>query len=333
MNNIMDTIMAEVKKGDLNLSESEEKIFIEAIEEAKKQKLNIMFVGATGVGKSSTINAIFNNKVAVLVGDFLLATSLVHAVNPETSTIKKYEIDNMILWDTPGLGDSPENDANYAIQMANALKAKDENGNLIVDEVVVLVDGSNRDMGTTYEVIENIIMPYIGDNNRIVIAINQCDMAKKGRCWNRDEGKPEEELVEFLNDKVKSVKNRILESTGVETNPIYYSALYKYNISKLLYTMIKSIPETKRFVVADNLNSDPQIWKVNDDVEEYNKEILSDIKNSVMSAIESASSGAAIGAKIGAKIGSIIPIIGPAVGTTVGTVIGGALGFLGGLFF
>lgn len=86
----------------------------------------------------------------------------------------------MILWDTPGLGDSPENDANYAIQMANALKAKDENGNLIVDEVVVLVDGSNRDMGTTYEVIENIIMPYIGDNNRIVIAINQCDMAKKG---------------------------------------------------------------------------------------------------------------------------------------------------------
>ena len=46
----------------------------------------------------------------------------------------------MILWDTPGLGDSPENDANYAIQMANALKAKDENGNLIVDEVVVLVE-------------------------------------------------------------------------------------------------------------------------------------------------------------------------------------------------
>ena len=30
--------MAEVKKGDLNLSESEEKIFIEAIEEAKKTK-------------------------------------------------------------------------------------------------------------------------------------------------------------------------------------------------------------------------------------------------------------------------------------------------------
>ena len=142
--------MVEVKKGDLNLSESEEKIFIEAIEEAKKQKLNIMFVGATGVGKSSTINAIFNTEVAK-VG---------YSVNPETSTIKKYEIDNMILWDTPGLGDSPENDANYAIQIANALKAKDENGNLIVDEVVVLVDGSNRDMGTTYEVIREQELHY-----------------------------------------------------------------------------------------------------------------------------------------------------------------------------
>ena len=39
---------------------------------------------------------------------------------------------------------------------------------------------------TTYEVIENVIVPYIGDTKRIIIAINQCDLALKGRYWNYD---------------------------------------------------------------------------------------------------------------------------------------------------
>ena len=93
-------------------------------------------------------------------------------VDPETVTIQKYEIDNMVLWDTPGLGDNPEKDKRYVVEIANVLKQKDENGELLIDEVVVLIDGSNRDMKTAYEVIENVIVPYIGDTKRIVVAIN-----------------------------------------------------------------------------------------------------------------------------------------------------------------
>ena len=76
------------------------------------------FVGATGVGKSSTINAIFNMDVAK-VGD---------RTDPETASIQKYELDNMVLWDTPGLGDNPEKDRQYAVEIAGLLKRKDENG-------------------------------------------------------------------------------------------------------------------------------------------------------------------------------------------------------------
>ena len=39
-----------------------------------------------------------------------------------------------------------QKDKRYAVEIANALKAKDNNGQLVVDEVVVLIDGSNRDM-------------------------------------------------------------------------------------------------------------------------------------------------------------------------------------------
>lgn len=60
----------------------------------KDQKINLMVTGATGVGKSSTINSLFGEEVAKV------GTS----VNPETMGIDKYKLDNLVIWDTPGLG-------------------------------------------------------------------------------------------------------------------------------------------------------------------------------------------------------------------------------------
>ena len=311
-NKIFDVITKELQRDGVNDIQDKE-VIINRLEQLKQEKLNVLFVGATGVGKSSTINAIFNTDVA-RVG---------YSVDPETATIQKFEFDNIVLWDTPGLGDSPEKDKRYATQIVNLLKSRDDNGQLLIDEVVVLIDGSNRDMKTSYEVIENIILPYIGNAERIIIAINQCDMALKGRHWNYDENKPEEQLCIFLNEKVESIKNRISNSTGVYTDPIYYSALHKYNISKLLLLMIKKLPETKRFLFVDSLNKSPEVWKKNDEINRYNVEIQKEIKGSITKALDSAAKGA----MAGATIGQLIPVIGPVVGAAVGA----ALGFLGGL--
>ena len=70
----------------------------------KEQKINLMITGATGVGKSSTINALFGEEVAKV------GTS----VNPETMGIDKYELDNLVIWDTPGLGDGREADNRHS---------------------------------------------------------------------------------------------------------------------------------------------------------------------------------------------------------------------------
>lgn len=311
-NKILDNITNEILNNNF-YNMDDKKSIIHHIEQLKKQKLNVMFVGATGVGKSSTINAVFDMEIAkVGIG-----------VDPETANIQKYEVDNITLWDTPGLGDSPEKDKLYAMEIANALKRKDANGELLIDEVVVLIDGSNRDMKTAYEIIENIIVPYIGDTKRIVVAINQCDIALKGRYWNYDLNQPDEQLVSFLNEKTVSVKNRILETTGIVTNPLYYSALYHYNISKLLLNLIINMPETKRFLFTDSLNRNPEIWKKNDELDNYNNKIQEEVKGSLSKALD----GAAKGAVAGATVGGLIPVIGPVVGAAVGAV----LGFMGGL--
>ena len=208
----------------------------------KEQKINVMVTGATGCGKSSTINALFGTEVAkVGVG-----------VDPETMSIQKYELDNLILWDSPGL----EN-GKIADKIIEKLNELDENGKLLIDLVLVILDGSSRDLGTSCDLINEVIIStfFEDEKNRILVAINQADVAMKGRYWDYEKNEPEPPLVKFLDDKVKSVQRRIKEGTGVNVEPIYYSAGFKeegkaqgqpYNLTKLLYYIIKGIPERRR---------------------------------------------------------------------------------------
>ena len=87
MESVLNKVKNELNK--VNLDETTKQAINQKINELEKNKLNIMITGATGCGKSSTINAVFNDDVAK-VGQ---------GVNPETMEIKKYELDNIILWD------------------------------------------------------------------------------------------------------------------------------------------------------------------------------------------------------------------------------------------
>jgi GTP-binding protein HSR1-related protein len=214
-------IFKEIERSIMNEQmedQTREKLLINLLK-MKNQKINLMVTGATGVGKSSTINALFGEEVAKV------GTS----VDPETIKIDKYELDNLVIWDTPGLGDGKEADNRHSKRIIDKLYEKDENGDLLIDLVLVILDGSSRDLGTSYELINNVIIPNLGENkkNRILVAINQADVAMKGKYWNIRENKPEEKLQKFLEDKIESVKRRIKEAAGIEVEPIYYSAGYK----------------------------------------------------------------------------------------------------------
>ena len=321
--NILDKMEENIDKTDINETEKNElkKNFLHL----KEQKLNLMITGATGSGKSSTINALFNMEVAK-VG----VTS-----DPETMEITNYTLGNLVLWDTPGLGDGKEADTRHTKNIINKLLEKDEKGNLLIDLVLIILDGSSRDLGTSYELINNVIIPNLGeDKNRILIAINQADIAMKGRYWNYEENKPEPELVEFLDDKVKSVQERIKEGTGLDITPIYYSAGFKeeggsqerpYNLSKLLYYIIKLTPKSKRLPYIENINKNPAMWEDDDNLKNYKKDIISELSNAIEEGVTKGSSiGGTIGELIlGEKGKTIGKIAGAAVGAVTGLVVGG----------
>lgn len=211
------------------------------------KELHILIVGACGCGKSSTINALFNMEIAQ-VG---------YGVEPETQEISVYKLDNLYLHDSPGLGESTEKDKEHIEKIKFALQEKDTDGNAVIDVVLVIVDGSHRDMKSSFELINDVVIPNLQDKNRILIGINRCDLALNGDGWIKEYNYPNEELLQRLKEKSESVRKRIKNDTGVDVQPVFYSALYKYNISKLLSYLVKSAPTRKRVFFAEKINKNP----------------------------------------------------------------------------
>lgn len=117
--------------------------------------LDVMVTGVTGAGKSTTLNAFFQRTVAK-VGD---------GVDPETMELDAYKLNDFFrVWDTPGLGDGVAIDQIHKKKMTELLyKTYSVDGITygFIDMVIVIVEGSNRDMGTTYTLLNEVVVPNI----------------------------------------------------------------------------------------------------------------------------------------------------------------------------
>ena len=315
MDDLCDILEDEILKS--NTSEDEKKKLLKRLRTFCNTETNIMLVGATGCGKSSTINALFGSVEVAKVGT---------KADPETKDIEKYRIGNLVLWDTPGLGDGTEIDEHHKELITELLREEDDEGNALIDLVAVILDGSTRDLGTSYKILNDVIIPELKeDTGRILIALNQADIAMKtGRHWDYEKNEPDETLLAFLDEKVESIKARIKEDSDLEVKPVYYCAGYEeesgdivkpYNLSKLLYYIMESLPAQKRVAVMEGVNADSDNYEHNDDDEDYNE----GIKGSFYDSFDYISDGVDSGAEIGQAILGI-------PGAIVGAVLGGFIG-------
>lgn len=302
------------------LSEQDKASVLKNLQKLKTEKVHVLITGATGCGKSSTINALFDTEKAK-VGQ---------GSNPETMTITRYDLNNVVLFDSPGLGDGKEADLRHAKNIIDKLLEKDANGNLLIDLVLVILDGSSRDLGTSYELINKVIIPNLGeDKSRLLIAINQADMAMKGRYWDYENNQPEPKLIEFLDEKVASTKARIKEATGVNVEPIYYSAGYKdgdeaqqpWNLAKLLSYILKHTNKKKRIVFARELNQNQEIWSKNDNLANYQAQAKESFLDSlVTNAIDGVEKVAEVVKKVADTVISGVKTAGQAVSNVISSI-------------
>lgn len=212
----------------------------EKLRNAEFRPLDVMVTGCTGAGKSTTLNSLFEKNVA----------GVGHGADPFTMSVTSYRFtDNIRLWDTPGLGDGVEIDRRHEKKLIDCLWktcVMDGRRYGLIDLVLVIADGSVRDLGTAYHLIKDIIVPNI-QRDRILVAINQADMAMKGHHFDYDAHMPDATLKDFLEEQAASVQRRINEATGVKIiKPVYYSAEYNYNIDKFYDLIVDNIPNERR---------------------------------------------------------------------------------------
>ena len=338
MDDLCDILEDEILKS--KASDEEKKELLKRLRNFCNTETNIMLVGATGCGKSSTINALFavgeSSEVTEESDDELEETipkktyvgvaKVGSKADPETKDIEKYRIGNLVLWDTPGLGDGTEIDEHHKEVITELLREEDDDGNALIDLVLVIMDDSTRDLGTSYKILNDVIIPELKEEKkRILIALNQADIAMKtGRHWDYEKNEPDETLVAFLNEKVESIKNRIKEDSDLVVEPVYYCAGYEeesgdvvrpYNLSKLLYYIMNSLPAEKRVAIMEGINTDSENYEYNDDDEDYNE----GIKDSFYDSFDYIGDGVDTGAEIG---GTILGIPGAIIGAVVGGFIG-----------
>lgn len=235
-----------------DLTTDQKEKMVQKLEELKNQKVNILIIGGTGVGKSSTINAIFKGNVAP-VGT---------KANPETMEITNFNVDeNITIWDSPGLGDGIK-DEQHKEKIFNLLNRKDDKGNRLIDCVLVVISANSKDLGTTYELINNVLIKQLGHDEaqeKLIIGINKSDEAIHARYWDNKNHHPSKEQIGFLDDKVEDIKTRIFDSTNVQLDPIYYVAGYNdenfsdpsWNIDKLMIKLLESVKDKSTTIFED----------------------------------------------------------------------------------
>jgi len=203
--------------------------------------LDVLIVGAAGVGKSSTINAL-GAKALAQVG---------LGAAPETMHVKRHPLDEYFhVHDSAGLGDGGAADVSHGAAIAEQLKrlCLGPQGHIAfkIDLVLVVLDAGNRDLGTAYKLVSEVILKNI-ESDRVVVVINQADMAMKGNGWLPEANQPSQELANFLAHQAVSFRDRIRESTGLTLQtPIHYSALTGYNLQGLLDFIVLHLPKKRR---------------------------------------------------------------------------------------
>lgn len=241
------------------------------VKKLQNTEVNLLVVGATGVGKSSTISALFNT-------DNIMEKEIApigHNVQPKTKHLNRYCLGKLNIWDTPGLGDGID-DRYIESEIEELLHKKTENNYGLIDLVIVTLDGSNKDLGTSINIISKILIPNLGEKpeKRILIAINKIDLVKSGRYWDKDQNKPMDHLEKYLDQMIDDIKSRIHQATNVSIDPIIYSAgdiknnQSPYNLLEFINNILVNLPDKKRIIIAEVSNQNKKNWKNNKNTKE-----------------------------------------------------------------
>jgi hypothetical protein len=215
----------------------------DAFTKSTSKPVRIAVIGETGVGKTSTINALFNTNLPV--SHFGSCTQQAEIIKVSTP---KGELE---IIDMPGLW-AGEAETIRHWQTYREIIPK-------VDSVIWIISAGDRALEGMQNALKTISQ--FSDRNiidRVAFGINKCEHMHP-EDWNSNNNLPSLEQVDNLNRFSVTVKNAINEAFPSWTgNIIWYSAKKQFRLDELLEQMIilasmenrikiAKVADTKRF--------------------------------------------------------------------------------------
>ena len=198
------------------------------------------FIGETGVGKSSTLNALFN--AGVQVSHTEACTQTPNLIEIPFNEIKGTK-GSLFVYDMPGLGESRLKQEEHISLYKKVLKD--------VDVALWILDGQNRAIASVQQYLETELK-FIDSKllERMVIALNKVDLVHPGN-WHPSANIPSDEQEKNINGRIKDVENKIREVLPNWKGKIVgYSANKRYQLPQLFDAMMDAVPTKRQWVVA-----------------------------------------------------------------------------------
>lgn len=220
---------------------------IRATEQAIEEKIRaeadprIALIGFTGVGKTSTLNALFN--AGRPISDVRACTQEAHELRADVAEYTGAR-GKVIVYDMPGLGEDITADKKHLGTYERVLPR--------IDVAVWTFQAADRAMSPMQSALLNLA-EHLGPSflPKLMFAVNKADATAPGEgAWNTTINVPSpqqrkniEEFERYILEKVHQVAPRL------KPEIVTYSARRRYRLDVLMTAMVASIPPARRWVL------------------------------------------------------------------------------------
>ncbi|MCR4812807.1 MAG: 50S ribosome-binding GTPase [Bacteroidales bacterium] len=225
------------------VSDGDRKQVLDAInKEITERPFRVAVVGQSGVGKSTTLNAVFGLK------------NYTSDVAEGTKDIEEKKFDmrdgfSLSIYDMPGIGYDMDKDAEYERMYAKILPD--------CDVIVYIINAHSKDIGEDCRILRDVILPVCNTNkikDNLILAFNKIDTIGEMQDpndpelrWNIVENLPTEKLKKFIKVKLGDLTDKLIDegliggADSIEPHQVvFYSAVYNYNLQDFLQAITKA---------------------------------------------------------------------------------------------
>jgi small GTP-binding protein len=209
--------------------------FMKLVDDERRRPPEVAIIGKTGVGKSSTINALFGKSLKI---------SHTRACTQSEKKIQaKHGSTELIVVDMPGLLEDIDKDEDHKRTYARVIPQ--------CDVAVWVLDATDRAMAEDQRMIRDVVSvakPELAD--RLVIGLNKIDEMQPGE-WLIGPNIPSQAQKESIKSRISDIMTKLLKVCPSLTSDriVPYSALRRYRLRKLFNAMLDACPKGRAWVL------------------------------------------------------------------------------------